>query len=192
MQNLPIRCLPSSPLVHPLLPSHSSSLPFLSHRQRSKPQPLSWSSPPVPSCHPSCQPLVWLPLPGDPTWLWGGVVAVRGSGLGGAGIRGVRRGVGGTGFLNCLFFVLDWCGSDFWRPCAPPKNPFGILQTNTPIPQYWVGFFSSKNMFCWDTLISSSVTVALGINRKKSEFTQELQIRTVIEEIVGSEHKLKF
>ena len=21
------------------------------------------------------------------------------------------------------------------------KNPFGILQTNTPIPQYWVGFF---------------------------------------------------
>ena len=46
-------------------------------------------------------------------------------------------------------------------------------------------------MFCWDTLISSSVTVALGINRKKTEFTQELQIRTVIEEIVGSEHKLE-
>ena len=38
---------------------------------------------------------------------------------------------------------------------------------------------------------SSTVTVALGINRK-TEFTQELQIRTVIEEIVGSEHKLKF
>ena len=73
MQNLPIRCLPlpSSPLVHPLLPSHSSSLPFLSHRQRSKPQPPSWSSPPVPSGHLSCQQLVWSPLPGDPTWMWG-------------------------------------------------------------------------------------------------------------------------
>ena len=38
---------------------------------------------------------------------------------------------------------------------------------------------------------SSSVTVAIGINKKKTEFTQELQIRKVIEEIVGSEHKLE-
>ena len=27
------------------------------------------------------------------------------------------------------------------------KNPFGILQTNTPIPQYWVGFFFFKKTF---------------------------------------------
>ena len=33
------------------------------------------------------------------------------------------------------------------------KNPFGILQTNTQIPQDWVGLFDfQKNMFCWDTL----------------------------------------
>ena len=55
------RCLPlpSSPLEHLLPPSHSSSLLFLSHRQRNKPQPLSWSLPPVPSGHSSCRPPVW-------------------------------------------------------------------------------------------------------------------------------------
>ena len=72
-----------------------------------------------------------------------------------------------------------------------------LLGSFKPTPKYHrlglgLFFFSSKNMFCWDTLISSSVTVALGINRKKTEFTQELQIMKVIEEIVGSEHKLNF
>ena len=34
------------------------------------------------------------------------------------------------------------------------KNPFGILQTNTQIPQVWVGLFDfQKYMFCWDALV---------------------------------------
>ena len=33
------------------------------------------------------------------------------------------------------------------------KNPFGIFQPTTQIPQEWVGFiFFLKNMFWWDTL----------------------------------------
>ena len=37
---------------------------------------------------------------------------------------------------------------------AKIKSPFGILQTNTQIPQDWVGLFDfQKNMFCWDTLM---------------------------------------
>ena len=42
------------------------------------------------------------------------------------------------------------------------KNPFGILQPTTQIPQEWVGFFLfQKNMFWWDTLLGNQLVVTL-------------------------------